>query len=96
MCSKKDYKNFNIEEKIKFWINNEINPNLSIHGGSVTFIKIDKNNYVFLKFLGSCNGCSMSNLTLKNFISKQLLKKFTVIKGVKDITDHVHGKHSYY
>ncbi|WP_343188184.1 NifU family protein [Buchnera aphidicola (Ceratoglyphina bambusae)] len=96
MCSKKDYNNFNIEEKIKFWIDNEINPNLSIHGGSILFIKIDLKKYVFLKFLGGCNGCSMSNITLKNFIEKKLIKKFPEIKGIKDITKHVHGNHSYY
>ncbi|WP_343189915.1 NifU family protein [Buchnera aphidicola] len=94
--SNKYYKNFSKEEKIKFWIKNEINTNLSIHGGSIKFVKVDKYNYVHLKFLGSCNGCNMSNITLKNFVEKRLLKKFPKIKGIKDITEHIHGIHSYY
>ncbi|RRD41335.1 NifU family protein, partial [Tessaracoccus sp. OH4464_COT-324] len=48
-------------------------------------------------FGGGCNGCSMVDVTLKDGIEKQLLAMFAnELKGVKDVTEHQRGEHSYY
>lgn len=88
-------KSSSLEEKIQYFLMKVINPQLSLHGGKVLFIKITHSGYIFLKFLGSCNGCSMINFTLKEGIEKNLMEKFPEIKGVQDITNHQHGNHSY-
>ena len=49
-----------------------------------------------LQFGGGCNGCSMVDVTLKEGIEKQLLAEFPELKGVRDLTEHQRGEHSYY
>ncbi|WP_075432300.1 NfuA family Fe-S biogenesis protein [Buchnera aphidicola] len=84
-----------LEEKIQYFLIEVINPQLSLHGGKVLFIKMTNSGYILLKFIGSCNGCSMIDITLKDGIEKKLMEEFPQIKGVQDITDHQHGTHSY-
>ncbi|WP_343188592.1 NfuA family Fe-S biogenesis protein [Buchnera aphidicola (Neophyllaphis varicolor)] len=91
---KKTFNN-NLIDKINNFLDMEINPNLLSHGGKVFLVNLTKEGYVFLKFTGGCNGCSMINLTLKEGIEKKLLSCFPELKGVKDITNHRYGKHSY-
>ncbi|MDE9558193.1 Fe-S biogenesis protein NfuA, partial [Xenorhabdus bovienii] len=38
----------------------------------------------------------MVDVTLKEGIEKQLLQIFPELKGVKDLTEHQRGEHSYY
>lgn len=82
-------------EKVNYFIEVNINPYLESHGGYVTIKEIDKKNYAILEFSGGCNGCSMASITLKEGIEKKLLEKFSELKGIKDITEHQHGEHSY-
>lgn len=88
----KDHK---LNNSIKNFLNEEINPQLSLHGGSVALVGITNSNYVALQFFGGCNGCSMVSNTLKEGIERKLLKKFPILKGVYDSTKHYYGRHSY-
>ncbi|QCO71084.1 NfuA family Fe-S biogenesis protein [Buchnera aphidicola] len=85
-----------LEEKIKYFLNAEINPQLSMHGGQVNLIQINQDGIATIQFSGGCNGCSMIGLTLKETVEKRLLSSFPEIKKVCDDTDHLHGKHSFY
>lgn len=83
-------------ERVNYMIQSEINPQLAGHGGYVSLVEITDDNYVILQFGGGCNGCSMVDYTLKEGIEKQLLAAFPDVAGVKDLTDHQSGSHSYY
>lgn len=84
-------------ERIEHVIKSQINPQLANHGGLVTLMEITDDGYAVVKFGGGCNGCSMVNFTLKKSIEKQLLNIFKdKLKGVKDLTEHKRGSHSYY
>ncbi|QCI20665.1 NfuA family Fe-S biogenesis protein [Buchnera aphidicola (Brachycaudus cardui)] len=85
-----------LEEKIKYFLNEKINPHLSMHGGKVHLIEISKKGVAKIQFSGGCNGCSMIGLTLKEAVEKKILNAFPEIKQVSDDTDHLHGKHSFY
>ena len=89
-------KKTSLKEKIQHFFNVEINPQLSMHGGQIHLIKIDKNGSVGIKFSGGCNGCSMISVTLKETVEKKLLSSFPEIKKVYDVTEHLPGKHSFY
>lgn len=92
-------KNSSLFDKINYFIQFKINPKLASHGGELFLIKIDtikNDNYAIIKFGGGCNGCAMVDITLKQGIEKELLKNFTSLKGVKDITEHQSGVHSYF
>lgn len=89
-------KSFSLEEEIKNFLNLNINPQLSMHGGTVSLIEITENRIAKIKFSGGCNGCSMIGLTLKETVEKKILSSFPQIKQVSDETDHFRGKHSFY
>ncbi|MFM2479102.1 Fe-S biogenesis protein NfuA [Celerinatantimonas sp. MCCC 1A17872] len=84
-------------ERVEYLLESEINPNLAAHGGRVTVLEINDENIAILQFGGGCNGCSMVDVTLKEGIEKQLLAAFPdELQGVRDITEHKAGEHSYY
>lgn len=93
---KKKIFNSSLEEKIDYFLSTVINPTLLSHGGQVSLIEITKEKYVILNFSGSCNGCSMIDITLKERIEKKIINCFPEINGVKDVTVHSRGLHSYY
>lgn len=84
-------------ERLDYVIQTQINPQLANHGGRVTLIEITEDKIAILQFGGGCNGCSMVDVTLKEGIEKQLLSLFPdELAGVKDVTEHQAGEHSYY
>lgn len=83
-------------ERVDYHIQAEVNPQLAGHGGKVTLIEITPEGYAILQFGGGCNGCSMVDVTLKEGIEKSLLALFPELKGVRDVTEHERGEHSYY
>ena len=83
-------------ERIEYVIHTQVNPSLAGHGGKVTLLEITEDGYVILQFGGGCNGCSMVDVTLKEGIEKQMLNEFPELKGVRDLTEHQRGEHSYY
>ena len=86
-----------LAERVQYVIQSEINPQLANHGGQVNLMEITDEGVAVLQFGGGCNGCSMVDVTLKDGIEKQLLEQFPEeLSGVKDVTEHQAGDHSYY
>ncbi|MEY1230214.1 Fe-S biogenesis protein NfuA [Proteus terrae] len=84
-------------ERVEYVLQSQINPQLAGHGGRVSLMEITEDGYAILQFGGGCNGCSMIDVTLKDGIEKELLNQFPdELKGVKDLTEHQRGEHSYY
>ena len=76
-------------------ITTKINPSIAGHGGVVSLVAIE-DGIAVLRFGGGCQGCGMSNVTLKNGIEKVLLEDIPGLKGVRDVTDHTAGTNPYY
>jgi Fe/S biogenesis protein NfuA len=86
-----------LRERVQYFIEAEVNPGLASHGGNVQIVEITDDGVVVLQFGGGCNGCSMVDVTLKEGIEKQMLTEFEgEVTGVKDMTEHQAGEHSYY
>jgi Fe/S biogenesis protein NfuA len=83
-------------ERVEYVLQSQINPQLASHGGRVTLMEITPDGLAILQFGGGCNGCSMVDVTLKEGIEKELLQTFPELKGVRDLTEHQRGEHSYY
>lgn len=60
----------------------KIREGLRVDGGDVQLVDIDKDGIVKVKLQGHCAGCPFSQMTLKNFIEKELVKNVKGIKGV--------------
>ena len=83
-------------ERVEYVLQSQINPQLAGHGGQVSLMEITDDHLAILQFGGGCNGCSMVDYTLKEGIEKELLEKFPELKGVRDLTEHQRGEHSFY
>ncbi|EKT60936.1 Fe-S biogenesis protein NfuA [Providencia sneebia] len=84
-------------ERVEYVLQSQINPQLASHGGRVSLMEITDEGFAILQFGGGCNGCSMVDVTLKEGIEKELLKMFEgELNGVKDLTEHQRGEHSFY
>ena len=84
-------------DRVDYFLKAEVNPQLAGHGGECTLMEITEDGYAILQFGGGCNGCSQIDVTVKDGIETQLLEIMgDEIKGVKDMTEHERGEHSYY
>jgi Fe-S cluster biogenesis protein NfuA len=77
-----------IVKEIKTIIENNIQPNVAMHGGEIVFkdFDVDSGN-VLVMLSGSCSGCSSSMVTLKLGVENMLkhyVKEVTGITGVDD------------
>lgn len=84
-------------ERVDYFIQAEVNPQLAGHGGECKLMEITEDGYAVLQFGGGCNGCSQIDVTVKDGIESQLVALMgDEIKGVRDMTEHERGEHSYY
>ena len=57
---------------------------LRVDGGDVELVDI-KDGVVRVKLQGSCAGCPFSQMTLKNFIEKEIKKDVSGVTGVEAV-----------
>jgi Fe-S cluster biogenesis protein NfuA len=60
----------------------EIRPAIQMDGGDVEFVSLDEHGKVLVRLLGSCVGCHMSQLTLKQGIENLLVSRIEGITAV--------------
>ena len=58
-----------------------IKPYLYMDGGDLEFVKYE-DNYVYIKLLGMCQGCSLADVTIENGIFETLKQEIPEVKGV--------------
>lgn len=62
----------------------EVRPMLARHLGNIEFVKFEKGT-VFVRFLGTCQGCPLSQLTLKAGVEEILKSKVEGIDKVEAV-----------
>ena len=82
-------------ERVRWVVENEINPQLAQHKGKVAVEQVSAEGVVLLRFGGGCNGCGMADVTLKQGIEKTLLARVPGVTAVRDVTDHDTGDAPY-
>ena len=82
-------------ERVRWVVENEINPQLAQHRGHVAVQEVTSGGVVILRFGGGCHGCGMADVTLKQGIEKTLLEKVPGVTAVRDATDHDTGAAPY-
>ena len=76
-------------------IDTQISPNVASHGGHVQLIDV-KDNTVFVRLGGGCQGCGMVDVTLRQGIEALIKQEFPQVVGVVDTTDHAGGNNPYF
>ncbi len=62
---------------------NKMRPTLQNDGGDVVLIDVSNDGIVKVQLTGACNGCPMSQATLKNGIEKFLKSEVPGVKRVE-------------
>jgi len=76
-------------------IDSEINPAVAGHGGHVELIDV-KDNKVYVRLGGGCQGCGMVDVTLRQGIETLIKQELPQIEAVVDTTDHAGGTNPYF
>tara|TARA_B100000029_G_C17365113_1_gene883978 strand:+ start:352 stop:663 length:312 start_codon:yes stop_codon:yes gene_type:complete len=85
------------QEEVQQFIEENINPGLSTHGGYLLVDGYDDETKILkIKMGGGCQGCSSSTATLKMMIEHLLREEFPKLSEVHDVTDHASGDNPYY
>lgn len=61
---------------------NDVRPHLEVDGGNVEVVDITDANIVQIKWLGTCEGCSMSAMTMRAGIEQAIRGKVPQVEGV--------------
>ena len=69
------------EEQIKTALE-DVRPQLQADGGDVEFVTVSDDGIVSVKLQGKCNGCPMSQMTVKLGIETYLKKKIPRVTSV--------------
>jgi Fe/S biogenesis protein NfuA len=74
-----------------------VNPSIASHGGRADLIALDADQGVaYLRLSGGCQGCAMSQMTLRQGIETTLLEEVSELTKVVDVTDHGSGDNPFY
>lgn len=85
-----------MRRKIMKCIENEINPMIASHGGSIELVDY-LNSDVYIEMSGGCQGCSASSATLNDGVERILREHFgDDIREIIDVTNHGAGDNPYY
>ncbi len=74
-----------------------VNPSIASHGGRADLVAIDEAEGVaYLRLSGGCQGCAMSQMTLRQGIETTLLEEVPELTKIHDVTDHTSGENPFY
>jgi len=60
----------------------EVRPHLAVDGGDIEIVEISEDGQLKIKWLGNCQSCSMSGMTLKAGIEQAVKSKVPSISSV--------------
>jgi Fe/S biogenesis protein NfuA len=74
-----------------------VNPSIASHGGRADLVALnEEDGTAYLRLSGGCQGCAMSQMTLRQGIETTLLEKVPELTKVLDVTDHGSGDNPFY
>jgi len=73
----------------------EVNPGIAGHGGAILPVDV-RDNVVYIRMFGGCQGCGMANETLTLGVEKTIKEAMPQITQVVDVTHHAAGTNPYY
>lgn len=64
---------------------NDIRPHLAVDGGNIEVVDVTDDMLVKIKWLGNCENCSMSAMTMRAGVEQTLRSKFPDITSVEAV-----------
>jgi Fe/S biogenesis protein NfuA len=84
-----------LRDRVQELIDTSINPAVAGHGGYIELLDV-KDNTVYLRMGGGCQGCGAADVTLKAGIERMIFEEVPEVTEVLDVTDHGSGSNPYY
>ena len=84
-----------VVERVQTVIDEKVNPAVAQHGGQVSLVDV-RDNTVYVRMGGGCQGCGMANVTLTQGIERMLKESIPEIEEIVDVTNHAAGDNPYY
>jgi Fe/S biogenesis protein NfuA len=74
-----------------------VNPAIASHGGRADLVALnDEDGTAYLRLSGGCQGCAMSQMTLRQGIETTLHEEVPELTKILDVTDHGSGENPFY
>jgi Fe/S biogenesis protein NfuA len=74
-----------------------VNPAIASHGGRADLVALNEDDgTAYLRLSGGCQGCAMSQMTLRQGIETALLEEVPELTRILDVTDHGSGENPFY
>lgn len=64
---------------------NDVRPHLKVDGGNVEVVDVTDDNIVKIKWLGACESCNMSAMTMRAGVEQTLRSKIPQIHSVEAV-----------
>jgi len=84
-----------VAERVEQVIEEQVNPAVAQHGGQVSLVDV-RDDTVYVRMGGGCQGCGMANVTLTQGIERMITEAVPEIENIQDVTDHASGSDPYY
>ncbi len=84
-----------IREKVQRILDEEVNPAIAMHGGTISILDVQA-GIVYVKMGGGCHGCASSTATLKQGVEQTVKARVPEVVEILDTTDHASGTNPYY
>lgn len=84
-----------LAERVRDVLNTQINPAIASHGGEIILVDV-KDTEIYLEMSGGCQGCAMSQMTLRQGVEKMVRQSVPEVSVIHDITDHSSGENPFF
>jgi NFU1 iron-sulfur cluster scaffold homolog, mitochondrial len=84
-----------IKARVQTILDREVNPAVANHGGYIDLLDV-KDNTIFIRMGGGCQGCGSANATLKQGVEQLVRQHVPEVGDILDTTDHAAGRNPYY
>jgi Fe-S cluster biogenesis protein NfuA len=84
-----------LRQRVQDVLDMDINPGVAAHGGFVELIDVRQND-VYLRMGGGCQGCGMATMTLRQGVESAIRRVVPEVGAIFDTTDHAAGRNPYY
>jgi len=84
-----------IRRVVEELLEREVNPSVASHGGKISVVDV-KDATLYIAMSGGCQGCSASQVTLKQGVEVMVRRVVPEVRAIIDATDHAAGTRPYY
>lgn len=84
-----------LADRVRRVIEEQVNPGVAAHGGRITLREV-RDDVAIIEMEGGCQGCALSQMTLRRGVERMIREAVPEIMGVHDATDHASGDDPFY